>query len=400
MATISTHNGSAVARQHNLRNRKVTDKEEHINPNGIHETWLDEREQDAYERLFGDAVREYNEKQKRSDRKIYNYHKSIKEDKKKHTAYEMIVGVYKKNENISERTCHDILKEYVRGWSERNPNLELIGAYYHADEEGEPHIHIDYIPVAHGYTRGMETQTGLVKALEEQGFCKNGKATAQIQWEARENATLEALCVKRGINVEHPERNGEKKEHMRTEQYKAQKELEKTYNELQNIGEQVVMLERQGKEREQQNNELQQRYDELKQVVDTKEPTKGLFKKESTVTLTEREYKLYQQRTQRFKELEEAERKTRMALQEAERIKEELEKEKQKIVKLKEKQEMKTAEAEKFRNELSREVLIRSDAGTKRLNAKHEALKKLVREKAPNVYKEYQRKYKNREYDR
>lgn len=383
MATISTHNGSAIARQHNLRNRKVTDKEEHIDPNGIHETWIDERERDAYERLFGDAVREYNEKQKRSDRKIYDYYKSIKEDKKKHTAYEMIAGVYKKDENISERTCHDILEEYVRGWSERNPNLELIGAYYHADEKGEPHVHIDYVPVAHGYTRGMETQTGLVKALGEQGFCKNGKATAQIQWEARENAVLEALCVERGINVEHPERNGEKKEHMRTEQYKAQKELEKTYDELQDIGKQVVMLELQGKEQKQQNNALQQQYDELKQVVDTKEPTKGLFKKESTVTLTEREYKLYQQRTQRFKELEEAERKTRVALEEAERIKEELEKEKQKIIKLREKQEIKTTEAEKFRNELSKEVLIRSDAGTKRLNAKHEALKKLVREKAP-----------------
>ena len=32
--TIATHNGSQVARQHNLRNPKVIAKEDHIDPNG------------------------------------------------------------------------------------------------------------------------------------------------------------------------------------------------------------------------------------------------------------------------------------------------------------------------------------------------------------------------------
>ncbi len=40
--TISTHNGSQVARQHNLRNPKVIAKEDHIDPNGHFEVWLDE----------------------------------------------------------------------------------------------------------------------------------------------------------------------------------------------------------------------------------------------------------------------------------------------------------------------------------------------------------------------
>lgn len=39
---ISTHNGSQVARQHNLRNPKVITKEDHIDPNGHFEVWLDE----------------------------------------------------------------------------------------------------------------------------------------------------------------------------------------------------------------------------------------------------------------------------------------------------------------------------------------------------------------------
>lgn len=65
-----------------------------------------------------------------------------------------------------------IMHKFVDNWSARNPNLKLIGAYYHADEDGEPHIHLDYVPVAHGYVKGMETQTGLVKALGEQSFDK------------------------------------------------------------------------------------------------------------------------------------------------------------------------------------------------------------------------------------
>lgn len=53
--------------------------------------------------------------------------------------------------------CHyllikKILKDYVQDWKRRNPNLEMIGAYYHNDEQGkQPHVHIDYVPVAHGY---------------------------------------------------------------------------------------------------------------------------------------------------------------------------------------------------------------------------------------------------------
>lgn len=63
--TISTHNGSQVARQHNLRNPKVICKEDHIDPNGHFEVWLDEDPKAAYERLFGEAVKAYNEKQTR-----------------------------------------------------------------------------------------------------------------------------------------------------------------------------------------------------------------------------------------------------------------------------------------------------------------------------------------------
>lgn len=234
MATISTHNGSQVSQQHNLRNRKVTDKEEHIDKNGIHETWVHETERQAYHRLFDEAQAAYNAKQKRADRKIDNYYQQVKSSGKQHTAYEMIIGIYG---NEDKKTCKEIMKEFVDTWQERNPNLELIGAYYHADEQGEPHVHIDYIPVAHGYTRGMETQAGLVKALEEMGYQAKGKATAQILWEAEQNKYLENLCLRRNIQIEHPQKDNV--HHLRTELYKSQKQIEDLTQQLDTTNKQL-----------------------------------------------------------------------------------------------------------------------------------------------------------------
>ena len=47
----------------------------------------------AYEDIFGEAVKEYNQKQKRADRRITDYYNKIAADKKKHTSYECIVQI-------------------------------------------------------------------------------------------------------------------------------------------------------------------------------------------------------------------------------------------------------------------------------------------------------------------
>ena len=233
--TISTHNGTSIAVDHNKRNPNVVSKEPHIDPQGHFEVWHHENVRDAYIRIFGDALETYNAKQTRDDRKIKSYYNAVENDAKKHTAYEMIIGVYGKDENgtpiCSEKDSYSILKEFVDGWKERNPNLELIGAYFHADEpEAGLHCHIDYVPVAHGYSRGLETQNGLVKALGEMGFEKKGKITAQIQWEARENKFLEQLCNERGYEVDHPQKGQGK--HLKTELYKLEKRLESTIDHI------------------------------------------------------------------------------------------------------------------------------------------------------------------------
>lgn len=244
---IATHNGSAVRREHNIRNVKVVDKLEHITKNGDHEIWYDERERDAYKRLFEQAVIDYNKTQTRADRRIDNYYNTVKKSVKKHTAYEMIIGVYtpelKDSNTLNKELGKGIMQEFVDDWHSRNPNLELIGAYYHADEQGQPHVHIDYIPVAHGYTRGMQTQTGLNKAFTEMGFAKKGRLTPQIQWEQRENTYLEDLCCAKGLEVEHPKKENAK--HIDTETYKAEKHLETIKKDNEKLGYEQDQLNKQ-----------------------------------------------------------------------------------------------------------------------------------------------------------
>lgn len=231
MATISTHNGPALGKKENS----------HTKNNEIFEVWKEEKLPKAYDRIFGNALIEFNAKQTRADKKINSYLIKIKNDEKKHTYYEMIVGIYG---NIDRQVSKKILKEFVDTWQDRNPNFELIGAYYYAKDEEKPHVYIDYIPVAHGYKRGLSTQNGLTKALAEMGYeTKSYHDTAQIQWIRVQNKELEEICNSYGIDVEHPDR--EKKKHLDIDIYKATKRLEELNEEINKAKQELSRLQEQ-----------------------------------------------------------------------------------------------------------------------------------------------------------
>lgn len=236
--TISTHNGSAAYRDHNIRNPKITEKQPHINPDLTPNNVIlyDEKPRDAYKRLFGDAVEKYNQNQ-RPDKRIDDYFTKILKDKKKHPVYEMIIQIGNKDDTgVDAETEKQCLIEYYQGWAERNPHLACIGAYIHADE-GTLHMHLDYVPVATGYAKGLETRTALVKALEQQGFTKNGKYTAQIRWEHRENEALQQICERHQIQVIHPQRDHV--EHLDVNTYKATQDAKKAAQELAEVQQQL-----------------------------------------------------------------------------------------------------------------------------------------------------------------
>ena len=232
--TISLHHGGGVAnRGHNIRKESAIKNQTHIKAprEGMDrdiEIWKDMTEAQAYEKIFGEAQKRYNEKQTRAERKIRSYHAEVEKNSNMHTSYECIVQIGSKNNQVDESIERHILRDFTRSWSARNPNLFLFGAYFHKDEEGGNHLHLDYIPVAHGYTRGLDTQAGLVKALGEMGYHKQGKLTAQTQWQQKEREYLEELCRDFGLEIEHPMSG---KEHVATSVYKAEKELERALAE-------------------------------------------------------------------------------------------------------------------------------------------------------------------------
>lgn len=239
MATISTHNGSKLSMGHNRREPQIVSKEPHIDAQGRHEVWeeMAPTVREAYSMIFGDAQDEYNAKQTRPERKIGNYYDKVmadytaKPDKSPRPCYEMVVGVYP---GEGESMTVDQRVEMLRAWfygdkdnpgfAQRNPNMAVIGCYLHADEpDAGVHLHLDYVPVAHGYTRGMAVRNGLDRALTEQGYKTSGigksASTAQQQFQASENDLLSRVVEQEGYKVEHPQK-GKGVEHLDTPAYK------------------------------------------------------------------------------------------------------------------------------------------------------------------------------------
>lgn len=283
--TISTHNGSAVCRAHNKRDKRVVDKLEHIDPElSVNNLYLyDEAPRAAYARIFGDALADYNARQSRHERQIQDYYTHIQKDGKKHPVYEMIVQIGNKDDTgINAENEKQCLVEFYQGWAQRNPNLECIGAYIHADETGGTvHMHLDYVPVATGYTRGLSIQSSLVKALEQQGFTKSGRRTAQIQWESRENLALEKICLEHGIEVVHPKR--EQVKHLDTQLYKAQQEAQRAVLEAQEASKALDTVQAQVED-------IQNRYAALRPSVSLQEMAPKRSRLRKTVTLSQAEY--------------------------------------------------------------------------------------------------------------
>lgn len=170
--------------------------------------------QEVYKEIFGNAVSEYNAKQKRSDRKIDDYLTKIKNSgNNEKQFYETVIqigkrddtGVLDENGNLSEeaKVTRDILDEYARTFQERNSNLILFNAVLHMDET-TPHLHMDYIPVAHGYKTGLSTRNSLTKGLQEMGIAPavSKSDTETMHWQERERAYISELCKEHEIEIE------------------------------------------------------------------------------------------------------------------------------------------------------------------------------------------------------
>lgn len=155
----------------------------------------DEKIKNVYHELFDEAQQRYNDKQKRKDRKIDNYYEKIRTSKQEKLYHEIIVQVGNKDDTNARSyegvVAKNILKDYMKDFEKRNPNLRVFEAYLHMDEE-TPHLHIDFIPFVTGSKRGMDTRVSLKAALDAQGF--RGNSRGNIEWKRWVESEKEELA--------------------------------------------------------------------------------------------------------------------------------------------------------------------------------------------------------------
>ena len=201
--TISAEVGKGSV-NHNSRKFKaenVDGSRTHLNID-----YCNERIQTVYHQLFDEALKRYNEKQTRADRRIPNYYEKIRSGNQEKPFHEIILQIGNKEDMSATgeyaELARTVLDEYYRGFQERNPNLRVFSAHLHMDE-ATPHIHIDFVPFTTGSKRGLDTRVSLKQALAVQGF-KGGTrgATEWAQWVQSEKEQLAAVMERYDIQWE------------------------------------------------------------------------------------------------------------------------------------------------------------------------------------------------------
>jgi hypothetical protein len=195
---------------HNNRNHIYKNVDPSRTKNNI--TYAKENLEDTYQHCFGQALSDYNAKQKRADRKIDDYYSHLFGNARKDTVatssnkeksfYEILVQVGDKNTcavgSADGELAAKILDEYARGFSERNPNFHVVNSVLHLDER-TPHLHIDYVPIAEGYKNGLQTRNSISVALQQMGFGKDKDSINR--WRMQERQILREICERYGMEI-------------------------------------------------------------------------------------------------------------------------------------------------------------------------------------------------------
>lgn len=122
-----------------------------------------------YKDEFDEAVYNYNQKQKRNDRKIINYLDKVSEDEKKNVAVEMILQLGDKEDwqNVNLEDKKKMEQVFKKGLEVLESKGFRVGnAVIHLDE-ASPHCHIVAVPIAYDFKTGMEKQVSMKAVLDK-----------------------------------------------------------------------------------------------------------------------------------------------------------------------------------------------------------------------------------------
>ena len=217
--TISVMMGKGSV-NHNSRvfNAKNTDPERtHLNIE-----YCNTDIKDVYHQLFDEALKRYNAKQTRADRRIEDYYEKIRTSKQEKPFYEVILQIGDRH-TFYKDDVKDMLDEYMKTFQERNPYLKVFSAHLHMDES-TPHLHIDFVPFTTGSKRGLDTRVSLKQALANQGFeggCR--EETEWNQWVRSEKNELAKIMACHGYKWKQ---KGTHEQHLSVYDYKVKKRSE------------------------------------------------------------------------------------------------------------------------------------------------------------------------------
>lgn len=235
MATISIVKGKGNLK-HNNRTQKIKSSHKSYDDNLFHKNIIiiDRKIEEMYNELFSEALREFNDKQKRKDRKIKNYYEHICRSKQEKPFYELIVQI--DNLNSTEKGSHkenvykEILKDYCTNFEKRNPNFRIFQCIGHDDEQGLIHFHIDFVPVSFNNARGLRVKNSLSGAFEQMGFSRNGFK----EWREKELSVIQEMMKEKNIEF-NPGSN--RQHHLNIKEFKEYAE------ELKTIQKEIILSE-------------------------------------------------------------------------------------------------------------------------------------------------------------
>ena len=206
-----THSDNKINVKHN--NRSFEEKEwghtsnAHINRDlsKYNTSFIQQDIKEAYEEAFGEALAEYNEKQKRKYLKIPDYYEYIKGLNDQHktkkskggkatTKYnlqdEIIITIGNKAYwdemhdrilgSINDKTeaekvfieykkkqSDEIFKGFLDDFQAKHKHLHVFNAVAHYDESGAPHMHLTFFGKAEGLKKGLRLQPRTTRAVAQ-----------------------------------------------------------------------------------------------------------------------------------------------------------------------------------------------------------------------------------------
>lgn len=173
--SMSVSHGDVAGRRHNIEYEYRLGLA-NVDParSEFNEILIDEDLAVLYEREFGAAVRSYNERQTRADRKIDDYLEKIESSKQEKPSYELVVQIGNRETNpanlpSNRKLSSEIYKDWLQRFMTEFPNLKVYQAAIHMDEL-TPHLHVAYVPVSTGNARGLTTKNSLSGAYREMGY--------------------------------------------------------------------------------------------------------------------------------------------------------------------------------------------------------------------------------------